>query len=103
MFTVYQVWRETDMTEPRAPMKPVVAFTSEQDAWECANKQSGIMGRKPKDGDWRTYSDGRDWDVKPLVVYQTYQESDRAHKEQLKKAALAKLTEAEKQVLGLTT
>ena len=101
MIKIYKVYCESDMTEGRGPKKLVLAFLNENDAWDYANKQSGIMGRKPTKGDWRTYSGGRDWDVKPMNAYETLEESTKEHKEKLKKSALAKLTQAEKQALGL--
>lgn len=100
MLTVYQVWREKDMTEGRLGKEPTVTFTNETDAWKYANSQSGIMGRKPPSGNWRDYSGGEDWTVKPLTLYESYEECSKQHQKELKLKALSKLTTAEKKALG---
>ena len=99
MFTIYQVWWESDMTEGRRPKRYVTSFMVEEDAWSYANSKSGLMGRKCED--WRTYSGGQDWDVRQVNVYETLDESSEATKEDIKKKALAKLTTIEKAILGL--
>lgn len=71
---------------------------SENEAWDYANKQLGIMGRKPTNGDWRNFSGGRDWDVKPTQVWEINEYSEETIK---RNKALAKLTPEEKKLLGL--
>ena len=98
MFNIYMVKRCSDMTEGRGGMIDVIAFERESEAWEYANKQLGVMGRKPNTGDWRTYSGGRDWDVKEISVW----ESDEYNPEEVaRQKALSKLTPKERQLLGL--
>lgn len=97
---IYGVYKQKDMTEGRGSMVFVCCFTKECDAWSYANKQTGIMGRY-NGGDWRSYSGGRDWDVKPLECFQSFEESAKAYENKLRESALSKLSEEEKEVLGL--
>lgn len=46
MTTVYGVYRNSDMTEGRGPMFLESLWTTETAAWEYANRQLGVMGRK---------------------------------------------------------
>ncbi len=99
MINIYTVQCETDMTEGRGGKRDVISFMSEDEAWSYANKQLGIMGRKPTDGDWRTYSGGSDWNVKSTQVWERNEYSEETIK---RNKALAKLTPEEKKLLGLS-
>jgi hypothetical protein len=97
MVSVFEVLRNSDMTEGRGPMVYVATFTTNELAWEYANSQGGVMGRSNY-GDWRTYSGGRDWDVKEKHVHSSMENFDKKLKVQ---KALDKLTAEDKVLLGL--
>lgn len=65
---VYAVYRNSDMTEGRGPMVLDKLFLYEDDAWNYANQQLGVMGYKPRDGNWRNEEYG-EWRVSTLEVY----------------------------------
>jgi hypothetical protein len=98
MISIYEVVCERDMTEGRGGKEVVIRFMDEQEAWDYANSKSGIMGRRPSNGDWRTYSGGKDWDVKCVSVWEN---SEYSPEEVAKQKALSKLTPAERKLLGL--
>jgi hypothetical protein len=55
--TIFLCYRNADQIEGRGPMLPMLEhgyFESEDAAWESLRGMGGIMGRFPKDGDWRT-------------------------------------------------
>lgn len=58
--TIYLVYENSDKTEGRGPMRHIPDsgfFTDEDAAWNFADTQCGIMGRKPQgatgSGSWR--------------------------------------------------
>lgn len=97
MKTIYLVKKNSDTTEGRGPMVIDCAFTKENDAKTYIDDKPGVMGRKAK---WSEEKYG-DWQVEPLVVFETIEERNKWDKDAIKRAALAKLTPAERKVLGL--
>lgn len=97
---IYALMSQQDMTEGRGGMRAVAHFTSEDDAWAVADTKSGIMGRKPETGSWRTV-DYRDHNVVPVVVFGSVQEYQDSLNDVAKQKALAKLTHEEQILLGL--
>jgi hypothetical protein len=54
--TIYLVYENSDKTEGRGPMRHIPDsgfFTDEDAAWNFADTQAGIMGRKPQGASWR--------------------------------------------------
>ena len=94
---VYEVLANSDTVEGRGPMVGIALFTNETIAWEYANSKKGIMGRS-NNGDWRTYSGGRDLDVRVRVLHSCLTEVDNDQKRQ---RALQKLSREDLEILGL--
>ena len=65
--TIYLVKKNSDMTEGRGPMVVEAAYEDEEAAWAHANEHAGVMGRKPRGGDWRQCGIS-DWTVEALKV-----------------------------------
>jgi hypothetical protein len=61
---VYLVYKNADMTEGRGPMVLDSVWGTEEDAWEYADNQEGVMGRKCK---WSAQKYG-DWEVQEVEV-----------------------------------
>lgn len=102
MLTVYVLKILDDLCEGRGPYRTLATFEHERDAWIVADTMTGVQGRKPSSGSWRGERHG---DVTvipeifaPLPSAQAY--FDQQH-DALKKAALNKLTPAERAALGL--
>ena len=54
--TIYIVYENADKCEGRGPMRPIPGsgyFTNLESAWDFANTQTGIQGRRPPNGTWR--------------------------------------------------
>lgn len=100
MLTVYQVMKQSDMAAGNGYMIPDLCFSTEQHAWDYVNQQTGIMGRTPNSGKWQL-SGFKDWDVKEVRVYHSVEESEQEKLIKKKEKALSKLTEEEKEILGL--
>lgn len=94
---VYTVYRNSDMTEGRGPMVLDCAFTKEKYANEYIDTKCGVMGRKAK---WSEEQYG-DWEVRPITVLDYSVVEEKYKKERIKFEALKKLTEKEKEALGL--
>lgn len=97
MITIYEVQQNSDLTEGRGPMKTIAFFSNEDIAWKHANTLSGIMGVKPKNGDWRNEKYG---DVR-VVPHNVHENLDKFDENVAKEKALAKLTKEERKILGL--
>lgn len=80
---VYQVMCQSDMTEGRGGLRRSLCFNTEELAWEYADKQEGIMGRRPPNGSWK-HSGMGDWQVQPIEVLAELPMNER---EVLEKAA----------------
>ena len=97
MITVFQTYRNSDTTEGRGPMIPDACFTTRKVAAEYIDNKPGIMGRP---GPWSNQDYG-DWEIRPINVYETIETLNQAIKKDLKKSALSKLTNEEKEALGI--
>jgi hypothetical protein len=93
----YEVYKNSDSVEGRGHSVPVVRFKAIQDAHELAESKKfyerhGCMGTKG----------GIGVSKKEVLVYESIDEYKEIHgKEELKRIALAKLTDEDKKVLGL--
>lgn len=102
MKTVYVLKILDDLTEGRGRYRTLATFEHERDAWTVADTLTGVQGRKPPSGSWRSERHG---DVTviaeiiaPLPSAQAYFDQQR---DAMKRAALNKLTLAERAALGL--
>lgn len=60
---VYGVYHNQDMTEGRGPMVLSRLYLHREHAVKFMDKQSGVMGRKPGEGNFRTLHPGcKTWD-----------------------------------------
>ncbi len=85
------------MTEGRGPMIPSYAFLHREHAAAYIDAQEGVMGCRAK---WSEQEYG-DWRMKKIEVLEhDYMESEQ-RKEKVKRQALNKLTQEEKEILGL--
>lgn len=98
MKTIFAAYCESDMVEGRGPKIIDLCFTKEKDAKDYIDEQPGIMGRKMK---WSEEKYG-DWQVRRIIVLESLSEMKCLEQEKLKNKALAKLTDAEKEALGLS-
>lgn len=95
--TYYEVYKNSDSIEGRGSSVTVVRFKEKFDATHLTHnpefvKRHGVMGT----------SSGIGVSEKTIHIYDSYVEYDAEHgKEQLRRIALAKLTEEDKRVLGL--
>ena len=94
---VYLTQKNADMTEGKGPMVNDLCFLNLKDAKDYIDKQSGIMGRRDK---WSEKKFG-DWIVLEINVFRNLDEIEVFKHEKIKEKALAKLTQEEKEVLGL--
>jgi hypothetical protein len=94
---IWQTYRNADDIEGRGPMVPDRAFLHEHHAAEYIDAQPGIMGRR---GEWSKQKYG-DWEMKRVFVYEHSVIEQERQLAALKETALAKLTVAEKEALGL--
>lgn len=100
MKTVFLARCNADTVEGRGAMIPKAAFTHKSDAVTFIDNKPGIMGRKSTKGGW-SKERGGDWDVEPLIVFDSLQEQETYKKDDFKRQALAKLSTEEKIALGL--
>jgi len=87
MRTIYLARENMDQTEGRGPMITIAAFEEEKDA-KKAVKGRGVMG----------YGDGA---VAPLKVYSNFEDWKHGKMTEAKRTALEKLTEEEREALGV--
>ena len=96
----FEIFGNTDTTEGRGPMKVVARFSNRQAAEEYVLSDSYakwcVMGVKNKTYDLKNIKETS------LTILDTCSELVLAEGEELKRKALAKLTDEEHKVLGLT-
>lgn len=97
MITVYAAYRNWDTTEGRGPMVLDKAFKNKADADTYIDGQGGVMGRKAK---WSQEKYG-DWRVEAIRVFESLDDATKDHDRELRKSALAKLSDDERRVLGV--
>ena len=90
MYTIYVVRQNADLTEGRGPMMPKAYFASQDDASEFALTLPGVMGTR------------QGVDVGAIHVHESLDEHPDWTIEKIRQTALEKLTDLEKQALGLT-
>jgi len=86
MKIVYEVLRNMDQNEGRGPMKRFAAFS---------NKADAIVASKGQDG-W-----GGDAQIEPIHVFESVEEYETKTRMDIKTRALNKLSDEEKEALGL--
>lgn len=96
---VWLVYKNSDTTEGRGPMVLDCIFHYRADAAAYIDQKPGIMGRK---GKWSEEEYG-DLQIKEMDVFESFSNMEEIVKAKSKAAALAKLTPAEKILLGLST
>ena len=78
MNTVFGVYKQTDLIEGKGGMVLDRMYAKESDAWNYANRHTGIMGRGPKGSGhsfcpgWQCkqcWPYGGDWDVRRVQVH----------------------------------
>ncbi len=89
MKTIYGAVQNTDFTEGRGPTRVVAWFTIKSDAESVNASLEGVQGTK------------NDCKVQEAYLYEYAYEYRDTEREKLKKAALSKLTQAEREVLGI--
>ena len=95
MQTIYMIQK----IEGRGPMINVCAFTSFDEAANFVDDKPGVMGRREK---WSELKWGSDWKILPIAVFDSVEEYEKENTvEQLRQAALKKLTHEERKILGL--
>lgn len=94
---IWQTYRNADEIEGRGPMVPDFAFLHKEHAERYIDEQPGVIGRRSK---WSQQKYG-DWGLKAIEVleYDVIEESVKKLKTKLN--ALDKLTDEEKEALGL--
>lgn len=94
---IWQTYRNADEIEGRGPMVPDFAFLHKEHAERYIDEQPGVMGRR---GQWSQQKYG-DWEIRPVEVldYDIIEVGFKKVKTRL--IALAKLTDEEKEALGL--
>jgi hypothetical protein len=94
---VYMAKRNADMTEGRGPMVNDLCFLNKEHANEYIDSRSGVMGRKAT---WSLEKYG-DWEVEEIEVL-NYSVVDREKQKQARiNEALAKLSNEDREVLGI--
>lgn len=93
MFTAFATYRNADMTEGRGPMVLDKVFIKEEDANDYIYQQSGVMGRRPAEGE--TWDEMGDWQIKPLNILEHLLDGVDYQRQQLLERAYSKLTKAE--------
>jgi hypothetical protein len=100
MKTIWVPFYNADSTEGRGPMVPKsFGFDAEIEALNYINTQPGIMGRRAPGGHWSQHMN--DWVIRPIQVLSSASEVMDVERENLKNQALNKLTQAEREALGL--
>ena len=94
---IYMTQRNSDMTEGRGPMVNDKCFLHREHAVAYIDTQEGIMGFKKK---WSAQEFG-DWRVVDVEVVEHDVVDHERIKQERRETALAKLTELEREALGL--
>lgn len=94
---IWQTYYNADMTEGRGPMIPSYAFLHREHAAAYIDAQEGVMGYRAK---WTEQEYG-DWRMKKIEVLECNYDESEQRKKELKNQALNKLTQEEKEILGL--
>ena len=92
---IYLLYASPDTTEGKLPavmLKDYGYFTSSEEAWAIANTIPGVMGRLPKNGDWRNET-CRDIEVRAIPQHNS---EYFAKKQQLEAEIAAKQEELKK-------
>lgn len=90
MKTIYLAGYNSDTTEGRGPTVYVAAFASREDAEAACLDLPGVFGTK------------NTTKPKEMVMYNSYEEwAEKHHEAELRRKALAKLTDEEMRALGL--
>lgn len=89
MITAHKVLQCTDLTEGKGGMAVRGIFLDEQDAISFSNSLDGIQGTR------------QGIQVEPVEIYEALEEHPKITKEMIRKSALAKLTDREKEILGV--
>lgn len=88
MKTVYATYQNSDLTEGRGPCVMRSVFANKEDAeWYNSNCIGGVMGTP------------NDCKIKEIIVFDSLDEVEGHRKLEIRKAALAKLTEEERKIL----
>ena len=97
---VYILRYNSDSTEGRGPMVIHSVWGNRDECIKFMDKQSGVQGRKQK---WSEPHSGGDWDMIEHTLL--WEEKDVTEMEniQTRERALAKLSDEEKKVLGLSS
>ena len=105
MTKVYAVYANSDMTEGRGPMRLVCLYDNGEAALEHMRAAKGVMGYgKPENvelGKYGYYAYGNDHMVEEQTLLSTYKDRQKVIDDQARAAALKKLTERERKLLGL--
>jgi hypothetical protein len=95
MKKAYGAYQNTDLNEGRGPLQLAALFFEKKDAQRCSDNLGGVMGSK------------NDCEVREFTVFENYLEYDpnakheKAVWDQIRETALSKLTNDEKQALGV--
>lgn len=99
---VFSTYRNSDPTEGRGPMVLDFTFSDREDAVSYIESSKDPYGRT------RSWNGDRygDWEIKPVRVLESLAEVPEAdayaERQRIRKIALAKLSDEEKLVLGIT-
>lgn len=99
MTTIFVCLKNSDTVEGKGPMIPDSAFSMESDAKDYIDDKPGLMGRKSAIG-WSKEMHG-DWQISPIIVFDSIEECNHYKNGEMKRNALAKLTKEERILLGL--
>lgn len=97
MYKIYQIVKNSNMTDGAGHMVPVTAFGERVDAVKFIDGQPGVMGVRRN---WSEVQNG-DWAIREVTVYASLQEAEKVLREDERARALAKLTPSERRALGL--
>jgi hypothetical protein len=95
---IYQTYRNSDEIEGRGTMVSDLAFLHKEHAARYIDDQPGIMGRK---GKWSQMEYG-DWEIIEVNVIEDEFDPEEYKLIKIRENALAKLTDKEKEALGLS-
>ena len=105
MTKVYAVYANSDMTGGRGPMHLVCIYDNPEAAVEHIRNAKGVMGYgKPENVElekYGYYAYGNDHQVSEFTLLHSYADRKSQVQEAARKAALAKLTPAERKLLGV--
>lgn len=97
MQKIFMVYKQSDTTEGRGPMVFHTAFTTEEVANAYIDDRPGVMGRTAK---WSKEKYG-DWKVIPAHLNETLDEAKAGFLAEERERALKKLSQRERDILGL--